>query len=145
MLPKQLSSSLSFLLEFEFRPVLIYLQSRVWFFCLHMVNFGGKSRPVAVSRSTLIYGYRDYETRVNLLTDTGLKLKLRGKHEFELSCSLTPVRWLNLLCTDVWPFCLLLMEILKITMRITLFFTSGAGCIWGSLVLWTFLVDLFMR
>ena len=50
VLPKQLSSSSSFPLEFEFRPVLIYLQALVWFVCLHMLIFGGKLGSVAISR-----------------------------------------------------------------------------------------------
>ena len=46
-----------------------------------MLIFGVKLRPVAVSRLTLGLQIYFYQTSVDLLTDTGLKLQL------ELSCS----------------------------------------------------------
>ena len=62
--PKQLSlswsspSSSSFPLQFEFRSVLIYLQPLVYIIYLCMQIFGGKLRPVAAIRLTLVYAYR---------------------------------------------------------------------------------------
>ena len=58
VLLKHLSLSSSFSLEFKFRPVSIYLQPLVYVVYLFMQIFGGKLRPVAVSRSTLVYLYR---------------------------------------------------------------------------------------
>ena len=59
-LPISLSSSSSFLPEFETGPVSIYLQALVCMeHCLFIQIFGGELRPVPVSKSTLVYAYMD--------------------------------------------------------------------------------------
>ena len=86
----------------------------------------------------MIYGYGDYETNVDPLTDTGLKLKLKGKTRTQTEHALDSCEMSGI--------------IVQIRMAILSTFDGdnedkyqnhnvfyiGAGCIWGSLVLWIF-------